>query len=251
MRLFARKNRTSCTIATLISPFLSSSSPAIFAFGLTNSSSGKNYTHQFSSDSNISDSCTTNNKTTQARSALNQSTMKNGNELSSEIYNIDTGSAQHSSHQLYAYHFSNVESTQDEARKILKQKISSMSSFASLHSFLAVSTREQSKGRGTKGRDWIGRRGNTFVTIALPMTMLTNTKENRKSIPISLLPLKVGSVVTKLCWQMIHSSLSSSTPERQDAKVTVKWPNDVLVNGDKGMKQDIIPHSNIMISNCF
>ena len=123
------------------------------------------------------------------------------------------------------HHLRSVGSTQDEARRLLRAGSSSFpesgvgSSSKSKYKCLAVSASEQTKGRGTSGRDWIGRGGNTFVTVCVPSSCIV-------SIPLTLLPLKVGTIVS----QLVHERLR----EREAfTKVAVKWPNDVLVDDKK------------------
>mmetsp|Transcript_31776 Transcript_31776/g.69812 ORF Transcript_31776/g.69812 Transcript_31776/m.69812 type:complete len:385 (-) Transcript_31776:1293-2447(-) len=125
--------------------------------------------------------------------------------------------------QMTVHHLPSVGSTQDEARRILGDISNSSSNTEQVaskrHACLATSASEQTKGRGTSGRDWIGKGGNTFVTVCVPSDCIVN-------IPVTLLPLKVGSIVAKL----VHDRLRS---QKAWARVAVKWPNDVLVDDKK------------------
>jgi len=122
-----------------------------------------------------------------------------------------------------------VESTQDEARRILRdrQSLPSLQSNPSQSSFFTVSAIEQTKGRGTSGRSWIGQRGNCFFTVAFPVDWV--------KVPITLLPLKIGSIVR----HTIEQRLSKTQPNTKSSlipsvpRITVKWPNDVLVDDRK------------------
>lgn len=105
-----------------------------------------------------------------------------------------------------------VSSTQDEMRNILKDK-------SELECVALVAT-TQTAGRGTQGRTWKDASGNLYLTVALPMSQIP--------VPITLLPLQVGIVVA----QRVHSILSACCTEGVP-KVSVKWPNDVLVNDAK------------------
>lgn len=51
----------------------------------------------------------------------------------------------------------------------------------------AVAAREQLRGRGTKGRAWIGLPGNVFLTVAIPL--------DKVPVPLSLIPLRVGTLI--------------------------------------------------------
>ncbi len=50
-----------------------------------------------------------------------------------------------------------------------------------------MAAREQVRGRGTKGRAWIGLPGNVFLTVAIPL--------DRVPVPLSLIPLRVGTLI--------------------------------------------------------
>lgn len=106
-----------------------------------------------------------------------------------------------------------VESTQDTARRLLREK--------SIETpFLAVSARQQSQGRGTSGRIWKGISGNVFLTVAFPM--------DRVPVSVTLLPLQVGILIATTCEQVLNKICHEST-----ATIRLKWPNDVLVNQKK------------------
>lgn len=112
---------------------------------------------------------------------------------------------------LHMEHFESLESTQDEVKKLLHD--------ASRHepnSYLAITTTAQTNGRGTNNRTWIGRKGNTFLTIALPSSDL--------KIPLTLLPLQIGNILAQQVQDMLKNT---------NASVKLKWPNDVLVDQKK------------------
>jgi biotin-(acetyl-CoA carboxylase) ligase len=76
---------------------------------------------------------------------------------------------------------------------------------------LAVATAHQTSGRGTKGRTWTDDgRGNVALTVAFPAQI--------PLAPITLLPLRVGTVVIEAL---------------NDSRLSLKWPNDVLLEGGK------------------
>ena len=76
---------------------------------------------------------------------------------------------------------------------------------------LAVATAHQTSGRGTKGRTWTDDgRGNVALTVAFPSQI--------PLAPITLLPLRVGTVVIDAL---------------NDSRLSLKWPNDVLLDGGK------------------
>ncbi len=77
-----------------------------------------------------------------------------------------------------------------------------------------VLAREQTKGRGRHGRDWIGGRGNLFLSVLLDCHL-----------------------VDRACaWSLIAAIATAETVEAAlpaTAVVSLKWPNDVLVDGRK------------------
>ncbi len=118
------------------------------------------------------------------------------------------------------HHFESVKSTQDEARRILHDSDNTIP-----NQYFAVTTASQTNGRGTNGRSWIGQKGNSFLTIAIPSNDLT--------IPLTLFPLQIGCVIAQRVQEMIQRYEKSGLDTTPTAKVTVKWPNDVLVNQKK------------------
>lgn len=124
--------------------------------------------------------------------------------------------------------FDTVNSTQDEARRILQGKDKDFS-VSTTNDCFAITTNEQSKGRGTSGRDWIGKRGNAFLTLAVPQAHI--------KIPLTLLPLQIGCILAQQV-QSILEEYALDKVEATDNKsernvVQLKWPNDVLIDKKK------------------
>ena len=103
------------------------------------------------------------------------------------------------------HHLRSVDSTQDEA----KRRIPHLSK-----DLLAILADEQTNGRGTSGRVWIGLPGNFYFTVCVPM--------ERVPVTITLLPLQIGSMVAECVSRLVPSKT-----------VYVKWPNDVLLEDRK------------------
>ena len=130
--------------------------------------------------------------------------------------------------QLFLYTFDSVSSSQDVAKKLSEGGFAQGDGKIPLtpKSFV-VTTREQTNGRGTNGRAWMGQRGNVFVTIGIQQKHWMESK-----IPLTLLPLKVGSIVADHVQRIVNSCHPGG--QTKDAPlVTVKWPNDVLVDERK------------------
>jgi biotin-(acetyl-CoA carboxylase) ligase len=129
---------------------------------------------------------------------------------------------------LRLYHFDSTSSTQDEAKRIAEGTTNDDISSTATSSFCVTAT-EQTKGRGTNGRSWMGAKGNLFVTIGIRqqdwMTLLP-------SIPLTLLPLKIGSLVATHVQELLRTNKCHHS-DHDALSVTVKWPNDVLVEERK------------------
>jgi len=159
--------------------------------------------------------------------------------------------------RLWLYHYESTNSTQDQAKRIAEHLSSLSSSLSSSSSSLlpspptsfCVTASMQTKGRGTSGRHWMGAPGNVFVTMGVPTrTWMTTLLRDRK-IPLTLLPLTIGTLVAELVQSELDhcggtnantdtdtntdSAAAAAAAAANAAVVTAKWPNDVLVDGKK------------------
>lgn len=117
-----------------------------------------------------------------------------------------------SSEKLEVHHLSRtVDSTQDQAKILLSERVTSESICTPIVSVIADS---QTNGRGTSGRSWVPSKGNLYLTCAVPMEVIPMQK-------VTLLPLGCGIVIAEEL-----ALYSQSRP-------TLKWPNDVLLDGLK------------------
>jgi biotin-[acetyl-CoA-carboxylase] ligase BirA-like protein len=108
---------------------------------------------------------------------------------------------------------STVESTQDEARRLVQELYASSIETLATRT-LCVIADNQRAGRGTGGRTWVAQKGNLFLTCAVPMDLIPMSM-------ITLLPLGIGVVVAQ--------SLNAVS----NVRPVVKWPNDVLLDEKK------------------
>ncbi len=97
---------------------------------------------------------------------------------------------------------SQTTSTNDEVGKLC----------AELNAPCVVTARRQTAGRGRRGHSWVSLEGNLFMSFAFPATTL-----------------QVGHLAV-LSGVAVARTVSCFCPE---AKIAVKWPNDVLVDGAK------------------
>jgi biotin-(acetyl-CoA carboxylase) ligase len=144
--------------------------------------------------------------------------------------------------RLLLYHFETTTSTQDEA-KILAEALSTTGGGGTNENVVktfCVTTTEQTSGRGTSGRQWLGAPGNVFVTIGVRQSTWTSRLPN---VPLTLLPLKVGELTAQTIQGLldecrgasehVNSNDYHSYTHEQEPFVTVKWPNDVLCDHKK------------------
>jgi BirA family biotin operon repressor/biotin-[acetyl-CoA-carboxylase] ligase len=98
-----------------------------------------------------------------------------------------------------------LDSTNEEARRLAE---------AGEAGPLWISAREQSAGRGRRGREWVSQAGNLFATL-----LLRPQRPPDQCAQLSFVAaLAVGDVVAGLA---------------PSARVALKWPNDVLLDGKK------------------
>lgn len=156
-------------------------------------------------------------------------------------------------HSLWIYHLESTTSTMDEAKLLVEQKFIDInreitegcdisedvlsSRTDSPKSFL-VSALSQSNGRGTSKRNWkSSHRGNALFTIGIKQSSWMSDLKSRndgKMVPLTLLPLKVGSVVAFHIQKFLEECAG---PQESMPRVTVKWPNDVLLHSNNANSQ--------------
>lgn len=84
--------------------------------------------------------------------------------------------------------------------------------------WLLVSAREQTRGKGTRGRAWMAAPGNIYMTIGIRRDALPRER-------LALLPLELGL--------HLWDEAASRADAAGKAGLTLKWPNDLLLRGRK------------------
>jgi BirA family transcriptional regulator, biotin operon repressor / biotin---[acetyl-CoA-carboxylase] ligase len=96
-----------------------------------------------------------------------------------------------------------LDSTNEEARRLAKNGVRGP---------LWIVSREQTAGRGRRGRVWISQSGNLFATLLLPAA---------------------ASLSAQLGFAAGLAAADTIAAHAPGAEVALKWPNDVLLNGAK------------------
>ena len=112
------------------------------------------------------------------------------------------------------FKFESVTSTNDVAINLIKEEKKETG---------CIYADTQTKGRGTRGKEWISTQGNLFGSIFFPL---------KKNYP----PFNEFSIINPV----IISSVIEHFCEKKS--ISFKWPNDVFVNGKKicGILQELI-----------
>lgn len=115
--------------------------------------------------------------------------------------------------------YDTLDSTNEEARRLAKN---------GERGPLWIVAREQTAGRGRRGRAWISESGNLFATLLMPVT--------------TSLSAQLGFVAGLAAGDAIAAHALG-------AEVALKWPNDVLLNGKKvaGILLEALGHDSLAI----
>ncbi|KAG7361986.1 biotin-acetyl-CoA-carboxylase ligase [Nitzschia inconspicua] len=212
-----------------------------------------------SDDTSTCSNPTTNDETTERCTGGTDSNddVKEEEKISSDTNNtsIMTVDYHPDDRRLLLYHFESTTSTQDEAKLLAEAFATTTSSGQTQNDIndnddndvttFCVTATEQTSGRGTSGRQWLGAPGNVFVTIAIRQSTWTT---HLPRVPLTLLPLKVGTIAAHTVQRLLDDCRRSNGQfttssndyhsyhdqhDDPDPFVTVKWPNDVLCDHKK------------------
>jgi len=111
--------------------------------------------------------------------------------------------------------FKSVKSTNDEAIKLIK---------SDKYLLGLVSTKTQTKGRGTMGKKWISYKGNIFISIFFKVNLIKIKIEKYLIINAKIIKKILNEYTQKI--------------------IKIKKPNDLLIDGKKicGILQEVIDH---------
>ncbi|MFL2889399.1 MAG: biotin--[acetyl-CoA-carboxylase] ligase [Pelagibacteraceae bacterium] len=112
--------------------------------------------------------------------------------------------------------FKSVKSTNTEAIKLIKKNFQDPSLIIALN---------QTKGRGTRGKEWISKKGNIFISIYY--------KIEEKKVNFDIISLMNPCIIKNIIEKYSRF------------KVKIKWPNDLLIKKKKicGILQEVIEYN--------
>ena len=136
---------------------------------------------------------------------------------------------------LWLYHVETTTSTMDAAKSIVAEKKFTDGDHLDIPTSFLISASSQSNGRGTTQRKWkSSQRGNALFTIGIPQSSWMNDLKSKNDgfvVPLTLLPLKVGSLVAFHIQRALEEcAAKSGETQHVMPRATVKWPNDVLLH---------------------
>ncbi|TFB91014.1 biotin--[acetyl-CoA-carboxylase] ligase [Cryobacterium sp. HLT2-28] len=108
-----------------------------------------------------------------------------------------------------------------------------------------VVTDNQTRGRGRLGRTWLAPTGKSLAISVLLRPVHAGTP-----LPVDhfgWFPLLAGTAMTRAVREVVDASLAGPAPEPEEGhpvhEVTLKWPNDVLIDGYKvsGILSELLP----------
>ena len=120
--------------------------------------------------------------------------------------------------QFEIFKFGSVTSTNDVAINLIREKKKEIG---------CIYANIQTKGRGTRGREWFSSEGNLFGSIFFPLR--NNYPPFNEFSMIN--PVIISEVIKKFC---------------KEEKISFKWPNDIFLNGRKicGILQEVVTSDN-------
>ena len=134
---------------------------------------------------------------------------------------------------LWLYHVEETTSTMDEAKRIVENKFQDDTNDGTVPTSFLVSATAQTNGRGTTLRNWeSSQRGNALFTVGIPQSSWMKdlkSQNDGRMVPLTLLPLKVGSVVALHIQRALEECTAKYGETQQIPRTTVKWPNDILI----------------------
>ena len=111
-----------------------------------------------------------------------------------------------------------------------------------------VATDTQTRGRGRLGREWIAPAGKCLAASVL----LRQKIGAGSAVPadnLGWLPLMAGAAMTRVVRSLIEGEVGHATDVHHRPVTSLKWPNDVLVDGRKvsGILSELVPDVGVVV----
>jgi BirA family biotin operon repressor/biotin-[acetyl-CoA-carboxylase] ligase len=111
-----------------------------------------------------------------------------------------------------------------------------------------VATDTQTQGRGRLGRTWTAPAGKC---LAVSVLLRQPVGQGLPLPPDSLgwLPLMAGAAMTQVVRSLIEGEVGHATNVHHHPVVSLKWPNDVLIDGAKvsGILSELVPSAGVIV----
>lgn len=111
-----------------------------------------------------------------------------------------------------------------------------------------VATDTQTQGRGRLGRTWTAPAGKCLaVSILLRQPIGVGSPLPPDSL--GWLPLMAGAAMTQVVRSLIEGEVGHATSVHHHPVVSLKWPNDVLIDGAKvsGILSELVPSAGVIV----
>jgi BirA family biotin operon repressor/biotin-[acetyl-CoA-carboxylase] ligase len=111
-----------------------------------------------------------------------------------------------------------------------------------------VATDIQTRGRGRLGRAWIAPAGKCLAVSVL-LRQPTGTGSSLPPDSLGWLPLMAGAAMTQVVRSLVEGEVGHATSVHHHPVVSLKWPNDVLIDGAKvsGILSELVPETGVII----
>jgi BirA family biotin operon repressor/biotin-[acetyl-CoA-carboxylase] ligase len=111
-----------------------------------------------------------------------------------------------------------------------------------------VASDTQTQGRGRLGRTWIAPAGKCLAVSVLLRQPIGATS----ALPpdsLGWLPLMAGAAMTQVVRSVIEGEVGHATRVHHHPVVSLKWPNDVLIDGAKvsGILSELVPSTGVIV----